>query len=260
MSKKFTLPHRPLDWAATPKDLGGDNNLGLFVSETFQRYVYGTRFISWDGRVFKYAGVTTGGCVSYHGVASTAEAYLSYTANPVATAAGATSITATVASIAEDEVAGGFAVIYNSTIDNTVQRGIVGNDATSGSTTTFHLEGPLADATTTSFAHEIYANPYRLVSEATVTTASWMGVPTVTADSGDNVWIQSWGPCLLTPTNQTLDDAAANERMTFWQPNAGIAEVGDASVTAGENQVAGYILNAGTGGIAGPMIYLMCST
>ncbi len=78
-----------------------------------------------------------------------------------------------------------------------------------------------------------------------------------TAATGFTVWVQTWGPSLVTPVNTSVDDAAANERMLFWAPNAGIAEV--AVITAGQNQVAGYIWNVGTGGIAGPQIYLMCS-
>ena len=59
---------------------------------------------------------------------------------------------------------------------------------------------------------------------------------------------------------ETLDDMAVDERMALWHYNATIVEVDAALATAGKNQVAGYVLNQGTGGIAGPQIYLMCST
>ena len=264
MSTKFTLPNKVIgpeanasvvDWSRT----SSGEELGISVAETTQRFVYGTRYVTWDGRVYKYMGLTTGGCVSYHGVASTAEAALSYTVNPLATSIGGTSITATVDTITEDQFSGGFAYIYKAIGENSIIRQIVGNDATSGTTTKFYLERPLEVATTTSDYHEIYANPYRLVSGSTNSTAAWMGVPTVTAATGYNVWVQTWGPALISPGNTTLDDAAADERTVFWLGNGTLAEVGG-TPTAGENQVAGYILNAGTGDIAGPMIYLMCST
>ncbi len=263
MSEIFQFPFRPLDWVATPKDFAESVPdapfLSVYTSETTQRFVYGTRYITWDGRVFKYMGLTTGGCVSYHGVASTAAAVLSFTTNPVEVPAGSLELTATVASITEDQLAGAFVEIYKSTIDNSEFRAIVGNEATVGSTTRMFLEAPLATISTTSDSHEIFPNPYRLTSETTNQFAAWVGVPGVTASSGENVWCQTWGPALISPVNTSLDDAAANERMTFWAANAGILEV-DAATGAGKNQVAGYILHSGTGGIAGPMIFLMCST
>lgn len=262
MSNIFQFPFRPLDWAATPRDFAESVPdtpfLGVYTSETTQRFVYGTRYITWDGRVFKYMGLTTGGCVSYHGVASTAAAVLSFTTNPVEVPAGSLSVTATVATITEDQLAGAFVEIYKSTIDNSEFRAIVGNDATSGSTTRMFLEAPLATISTTSDSHEIFANPYRLVSEATNQFAAWVGVPGVTASSGSNVWAQTWGPALISPVNATLDDPAGDERTVFWGNNAGIGEEAHTGITTA-NQYAGYILNSGTG-IAGPMIFLMCST
>ncbi|KKL18965.1 hypothetical protein LCGC14_2470230, partial [marine sediment metagenome] len=73
-TNKFKFPFNPINWPALPHDFTGDNNLGIYTSETTQRYVYGTRYITWDGRVYKYMGLTTGGCVSYHGVAGTLSA------------------------------------------------------------------------------------------------------------------------------------------------------------------------------------------
>jgi len=263
MSTKFTLPNKVIgpeanasvvDWSRT----SSGEELSISVAETTQRHVYGTRYLTWDGRVYKYMGTTTGGCQSYHGVSSTAEAALSYTANPAATAIGATSITPTLAGITEDQLSGGFVEIYKATIANSIMRMIIGNEA-SDTTTKMYLDRPLEVATTTSDYHEVYPNPYRLVSQSTNSTAAWMGVPTVTAPTGYNVWVQTWGPALIGAGNTTLDDAAADERTVFWVGNGTLAEAGG-TPTAGENQVAGYLLNAGTDGIAGPMIYLMCST
>ena len=149
--------------------------------------------------------------------------------------------------------------IYKATIDNSITRHIIGNEATVGTTTKLYLEFPLNIAITASDSIELFENPYRQVSEATNSYSAWMGIACVTALTGYNIWSQTWGPALVSPGNTTLDDAAADERMAFWLANAVIAEVGG-TPTAGENQVAGYILNQGTGDIAGPQIYLMCST
>lgn len=257
-TNKFKFPFNPINWPALPHDFTGDNNLGIYTSETTQRYVYGTRYITWDGRVYKYMGLTTGGCVSYHGVAGTLSAQTEFVTAVAGTAGDREYVVTDASAIAEDQLAGGMIELYKATIDNSTSIHIVGNDIANGTNVRLHLEFPLSVDMTTSDNVEVYENQYRLVSETTNTFAPWLGIPTVTAATGFNVWVQTWGPSLVTPVNTTVDDAAANERMLFWAPNAGIAEV--AVVTAGQNQVAGYIWNVGTGGIAGPQIYLMCST
>lgn len=261
MSNYFTKSFNPINWPAVPHDFTGDNNLGIHTSETIQRYVYGTRYITWDGRVYKYMLLTTGGCVSYHGVANTLEAFTSWTTALVGTA-GDREYTITDDGISEDQFAGAMIALYKSTIDNTTQRHIIGNDATAGTTTKLYLEAPLSANMTASDAVEVFENPYRAVSEASNSTAAWVGVPCVTAATTYNIWSQTWGPCLVSPGNTTLDDAAANERLVQWKYNATICEIddGDGYNAAGKGQTAGYILNAGTSDIAGPQIFLMCST
>lgn len=260
MTAHFTKPFNPINWPAVPHDFTGDNVLGIYTSETTQRYVYGTRYITWDGRVYKYMGLTIGGCVSYHGVHGTLEAQTGYTTALVGTAGDREYTVTDASAIAEDQLAGGMIELYKATIDNSTSIHIVGNDLANGTNVRLFLEFPLSADMTISDSVEVFENQYRLVSEASHDTSPWLGVPCVTAATGYNIWVQTWGPALVTPVNATLDDAAAGERMTFWQSNAGIAEVDHAGVTAGKHQVAGYIWNAGTGGIAGPQIYLMCSS
>ena len=260
MSKKFQFNSGPLFGGGEPRDFAlsthefGPNSPG----ETIQRFVYGTRYITWDGRVFKYMGLTTGGCVSYHGVASTLAAVTGFTTS-VAASLGAINMLITDTGIAEDQLAGAFIELYKATIDNSTQRQIIGNDATSGTTTRIYLEFPLSAAMTASDSVEVFENPYRLVSEASIQSAAWMGVPTVTASSGENIWGQTWGPCIVSPGNTSIDDPAANERSVYWWNNGTIAEAASSQATS-ESQHAGYILNEGSSGIAGPIIYLMCST
>ncbi len=260
MSQMFTKSNTPIEWQAAPHDFTGDNNLGIYTKETTQRYTYGTRYITWDGRVYKYMGLTTGGCVSYHGVAGVTEAPHGYTVNAVPKSAGERTISITKTSVAEDLYAGGMIEAYMATIDNSTTHHIIGNDASGSTYTRLYIEFPLPAALTISDYFEVFANQYAAVSESTYQYGPWMGIPTVTAVTGNNVWVQTWGPALVSPGNTTIDDAAADERTAFWMPNAVIGESDGAGIASGNNQVAGYIWNAGTGGIAGPQIYLMCST
>jgi hypothetical protein len=261
MSKEFRYNRGPLDAveASSPRDFAlSTHEFGVFgPAETTQRFVYGTRYITWDGRVYKYMGLTTGGCVSYHGVANTLEAFTGWT-TAVAGAIGDTEYVITDTGITEDQFAGAMIALYKATIDNTTQRHIVGNDATSGTTTRLYLEAGLSAEMTISDAVEVFENPYRLVSEATNEYGAWMGVPTVTAATGYNIWAQTWGPLLVSPGNTSLDDPVGSERTVFWWNNGTIQE--EASDVTTASQYAGYILNSGNSGIAGPQIYLMCST
>lgn len=260
MTAHFTKPFNPINWPAVPHDFTGDNNLGIYTSETTQRYVYGTRYITWDGRVYKYMLLTTGGSVSYHGVAGTLSAQTTYTTALVGTA-GDRSYTVTDATeVAEDSLAGGMIQLYKATIDNSTSIHIVGNDAGNATNIRLYLEFPLSANMTASDSVEVFENQYRAVSEATNSTGPWLGIACVTAATTNNIWSQTWGPALVSPGNTTLDDAAADERQTFWMANAVIGEVDGAGITAAKNQAAGYIWNAGTSDIAGPMIYLLCSS
>jgi len=261
MSKQFSKSFNPINWPAVPHDFTGDNVLGIYAKETTQRYTYGTRYITWDGRVYKYMGITTQGCKSYSGVCGTIEVQTGWV-TAVAASVGERALTVTDAStIAEDQLAGGMIHIYNATIENGVNMFIVGNDASNGTNVKIYLEFPLSAAVTTSDSEEMWENPMRLVeSSASRETHPWLGVPCVTAVSGQNVWVQTWGTTLVGPGNTTLDDAAANDRAVQWYGNGKLGEYNGTNMTAGAQQMAGYLQDAGTGDIAGPRIYLMCST
>ena len=258
MSKRFTKPFRPIGWAGSPHDFTGDNQLGIYTAETTQRYIHGTRYLMWDGRVFKYA-LAHGECESYHGCCATEDAALSYTAAPSAASAGDRMVQITLGSRSEDDLVGGYIMLYDGgDIDTTNVRGIIGNTA-SDTTVDVYMDFPLhLPIVATTDAMEIFENPYGAVTEVTSSYSAWVGVPCVSCVAVYNIWIQTWGPACISPANATLDDPAASERTVFWTDNAALAEEAHSGVTTA-NQYAGYILNQGTG-IAGPIIQLFCST
>jgi hypothetical protein len=215
----------------------------------------------WDGRVFKYA-LAQGELESYHGCRDNNEAALSYTAAPLAAAIGDRMVQITLTGRAEDDLVGGYIGLYDGgDIDTTNQRGIIGNEKSdTNDKVNLYIDFPLHQAIiATTDAMEVFENPYRAVTEVSGGLSAWVGVPCISCAAALKTWIQTWGPCMISPGNGTLDDPAANERMTFWMENAVIGEVDGAGITASKNQPAGHILNGGTG-IAGPIIMLMCST
>jgi len=254
MSKIFTRPNRPLDWAATPHDFSGDNALGYYTAEAVQRYVYGTRWTTWDGRVYKYYNAVSA-CYSYHGAGAAEPACLGYTAAPVAHAAGTRAITATLASRSEDDLAGTAMIIYDASgTDANFNAFIVGNDATSGSTTTCYLEFPLPVAITTSDAYEIFENPYRELQEATNSYLFWHGVPMKNLTAAQKGWIQTWGPSIVS-SGESVGSPGADTRLLRWGSNASIfTESSKANA-----QIAGALLT-GSSTAYGPLIMLQCST
>ena len=262
MSKRFQYNSGPLDAveASSPRDFAlSTHEFGPYQAEATQRYVYGTRFLMWDGRVFKYA-LSQGELESYHGCRDNNEAALSFTAAPTAHAIGDRVVRITLAGRSEDDLVGGYIGLYDGgDIDTTNQRGIIGNTK-SDTTVDVYIDFPLHQPiVATTDAMEVFENPYRAVTEVSGGLSAWVGVPCISCAAALKTWIQTWGPCMISPGNSTLDDPAANERMTFWMENAVIGEVDGAGITASKNQPAGHILNGGTG-IAGPIIMLMCST
>ncbi len=263
MSKDFKFNKGPLFDGGSPRDFAlSTHEFGIYLKETTQRFVYGTRYITWDGRVYKYMGITTEGVQPYSGCANTLPAQTDWVTAVAASLGDRSMVVTDNSTIAEDQLAGGMVQTYNATIANSPQYAIVGNDKSNGTNVRIYVEFPLYQAITANDSIEMFANPYRLVDGQLVSHPynAWVGVACVTAVDGENVWVQSWGPCITSPGNTSLDDAAENVRTAYFKADGSISEVDGAGVTASENQMAGYILNQGTLGIAGPQIYLMCST
>ena len=271
MSTQFQYPHRPLDWGASPHDHTGDNMYGYYTAETTQRYIYGTRGITWDGRVFKYGhslDTLYAGFAAKNGAGADVSTLINSNTT-IAIAAGDIQTTVTVANtegyaaggvVAEDELAGAFMVIGHGGSTTTETRMIVGNDAVAsgGGTTIVTAEWPWALAHAAGFM-ELPLNPYRYLIRDT-TVASVMGVPNIATTTGYNIWIQSWGPCWCVPggADGTPGDSADDRTVVF----VGDGSVNGVTAITLENgyQVAGFIIDAtevGTGCM--PLVMLQIS-
>lgn len=261
MSTIFTYPFRPLDWAASPHDFSGDYQLGIYAVETTQRYIFGTRLMTWDGRVYKYAHAVAV-VYNYWGAHAYEEEAGGWTALPSGTAIGQRQQIVTLGSRTTDDLAGGYLMINdNSATTTDFLFGIVGNNDTT-TTTTIYIDAPLPITTTTSDNCEIFENPYRETKAHAAGVCPVVCIPANSCAATYNYWGQTYGPAYISPTNTTLDDPAAGELQVYFSGSGTTGGLVEGAVGSSENQHAGFILNPDTdsgGGIAGPLIMLQIS-
>lgn len=210
MSTVFKYPFQPLQWDTKPHDFTGDNNLGVYTYETTQRYIYGTRYLTWDGRVFKYS-LSGDTCYAHrlnafwNTISSDANG-IDYSLLTNAQSIGDTEITLTNGStaVAEDYLAGGIAIIVpteGATDRDVMIRMILGNEAAAASAECrmFLDTGLDMAVAATNYAY-VMPSSYRNIrySNAVNGTRSFAGLAAVGIDaSGYNFWLQTYGPCNL---------------------------------------------------------------
>jgi len=241
MSNRFKYPFNPINWPASPIDHAQTVEdvpyMGIYTQEATQRYIPGTRYTTWDGRVFKY-GKCTEDLVSCKFWAYNHSQLVAEVSDPDAeldaTAAGATKLLLTVTAetigsgrngiIAEDELAGGYISIYSSVTGYRPQRLMVGNDAlaVTGTKLIVYIDAPLEVLTTGSANTEICANPYISLIGSTGGYQAAMGAPCILATNGNFFWIQTWGICRITPTSNPNHAYGAGE-FQFYSDNLGVA-------------------------------------
>jgi hypothetical protein len=273
ITDQYQYPFNPIIWPAAPVDLTGDYNLGYYTEETVQRYIYGTRGITWDGKVFKY-GRAIAKLAAGYGAFNLALADVSDIINSVTPAAisigdhkttitiDATEGYASDGVIAQNELAGAQIVVGHGSQYTTEQRTIVGNSAgaSGGSVITVYVDYPFAVAHDAGVACEIPFNPYRYLGAASE-VASVMCVPNrVVTGSGYNFWGQTWGPCWCVPGGgDTTPGDSVNDRTVCFVGDGSVNGVTALTLENGY-QVAGFIIDTtevGTGCM--PLVMLQIS-
>lgn len=229
MSSTFQYPNMPLmNPPASPIDFSGDSAnepyLGIYAKEATQRYMLGTRYLTWDGRVFRYGyageamssahGCTTG---DYQAMAQWAEFGQTHEigSNPI------TCITETTYDgiafdgvFAEDVLAGGFIALWPTGAE-ALNYGIIGNDALAAAgTLTVYLDHPLRyKITADAGSCEAIFSPYRNLQtggEAGTGRHPVMGVPMSDAAIADYFWLQTWGPIHLSTSDSAVGANSVN--------------------------------------------------
>jgi hypothetical protein len=266
------LPFNPIIWPAVPHDFTGVNNLGYYTTETTQRYVWGTRGMTWDGKVFRYGRSKDTLYAGYGAVngASIDVSDLLNTNHTLTIAAGDREVLFTVTSteaydeggITEDELVGAMYVVGHGAAATTECRTVIGNTSIAAATTgtiMIEVDYPFALAHTTGF-NELPLNPYGYLGRGDSPIASVMGVPNITATTGQMLWIQTWGLCWCVPggSDATPGDAALDRTVVFVGDGT-VNGVGAITLEDGY-QVAGFITDStesGTGTM--PMVMLQIS-
>ena len=271
MSSSYRYPHGPIKWIAKPHDFAGDTMLGIYAIETTQRYIYGTRLLTWDGKVYKY-GKAVAALTSGFGVFNNANdtvADMLNTATTIASVIGDKKWTLTVGAaegyagggdLTLDELAGGYMTIGHGA-GTPETHTIVGNEAvTDGGTCIVTNETPFANAYAIGSFQETQLNPYRYQTSTASEVAAVMSVAIVAVASGSNFWGQTWGPCWVTPGGgDATPGDSVNDREVYF---VGDGSVNGATALTIENgyQRAGFIIDTtevGTGTM--PLVMLQIS-
>jgi hypothetical protein len=274
MSDSYKYPNTPITFQGSPQDLTGISMLGYYTVETTQRYVYGTRGLTWDGKVFKYCR-SKGTLYAGYGAANTSNgddntvARLINSVTPAAIAIGDRKITVTIVAtecyagdgdLAEDELAGATMVLGHGTAGGTESRTIVGNTSEDGGgTITVWVEYPFAVTHAAGVACEIPLNPYAYLSKGNLQFNAFMCVPNIAVTTGYNFWGQTWGPCWCVPGGGDAPGDTALERNVVFVGDGSVNGAVTATIEAG-NQLAGYIIEpsvSSTGAM--PMVMLQLS-
>ena len=228
-------------------------------TSTTQMYPLGTRLITADGRVFRYClsaaaiqagrGTKTALTMASDGIAASSNG---------TQAVGDTHIDFASQTFAEDELKGGYLVIYSAG-STYQQRYITGNTAASASTVRVYFDAPLTTATSSTYC-EALGNPYRYMSSASTGYGSCLGVShVVIAAAGTYFWIQTWGPLWCNPGPYGMG-GDAQERHVIFNPDGSLRPRNEHAGDGVDYQLAGFILEVtGVGADGCPFIMLQIS-
>lgn len=249
----------------SPILIGGAEQL-LYESDLTQNYDLGAKEELPDGRVFRYAKSTGAGVLlPKRGCHFTDVGYIAYTSFVVSAAQGATEITIPADSshgtLLEDQLRGGYVIIFDGSAVNDVTHEIVGNDAAnSGALFKVRLATPLSVTITASDACEVYSNPWGALASAGGVTLPFVGAPMYSVTAAANYfWVQTKGIKFVDPQSGVGGENGG--LVAYWRHDGSVqkAETSLSGVTvpaADTIQPAGTVV-AGSMAGNGPLINLL---
>lgn len=249
--------------------LGGTTGQRIWEVNVVAQYSVGTRLITEDGRVFRYAKASNVISRTDFGLKFWRQIGDGIAANAGGSSAiGDTTVVLT-GTATKDEYKGGYLVIHSSPIQN---RAILSNTVTSGTTFVVTLAEPLIAAVTSGSTYcEAMQSPYsdvRLTAgpsggDAGADHNSVAGIPfVVTTVANTYLWIQTWGPLFINPHGDAGTGVAGGERKLVFDCEGSVCVAdesghGGCTSTDGDEQVAGFIIDRG--GSGPPFVMLQIS-
>jgi hypothetical protein len=220
----------------------------LYTSSSTKQATIGEKFVSPDGRVFRYT--KNGGTAMVRGKLYQSPAEDATNMEDLtctATSANATSITTTsTVTLTANQCAGGYLVVVSASAGAGQISRISSHAAASGAVVTFNLEDPLVAATTGTVKIDVIPNPYDgVVVAPTTATGMPVGVAIHAVAANEYGWIQTHGiaPCLaqgtvtvgdvVIPANTTTTGTVVAEGANTIDAEVGIAPAGIASTDVG---------------------------
>jgi len=256
--------------------LEGKSEQDIHKASATQNYVVGTRRVTPEGRVYKYGKATAeighmGSGLKFWSLLSDGIGWQS----PKKTQ---TTLESTIwldsgkasAGVAKDELVGGYIIIHTGTVSNDMVRRIIANTlADEDGYVTITVDRPWDYAIATEFGTETYPNPYmnlrqRIAAGSYPTggdrLSSVAGMPTVRTVVADMfLWIQTWGPCWVTPEGDVGASVADDRRGCFFDYEGKIIQKSADVLTADIQQYAGFIINREDTSTGPPLFMLQIS-
>ncbi|HUS72193.1 MAG TPA: hypothetical protein VMY06_03930 [Sedimentisphaerales bacterium] len=251
MSVVQHYPSNPIDWPGSPHDYSGDNLLKHAAQETTQRYIPGTRYTTWDGRVYKYSYAIAailggrGGQNASNVINISEEGTVAHVVGDQFSSItlGASDGYAVNGEVAENELIGGFFLCHNPSVQ---VRGIISNTGGDAVAIKVYLDAPITSADATPFC-EVLLNPYKYLTSNLNPGREYqstMCVANNNVTASNYFWGQTWGPCFCNPGGDSgsLGDSV-NERSVYFVAdgsiNGAVAITGDST----GHQHAGFIID-----------------
>uniref|UniRef100_A0A6M3LMU0 Tail protein n=1 Tax=viral metagenome TaxID=1070528 RepID=A0A6M3LMU0_9ZZZZ len=235
----------------------GGERVEIYNADSTQLYPLGTR-LQVDDRVFRYALAGTNGVNAGFGAFYKCALAVSYEAAGAASVAGDTTMTITESSITANEWKGGYVVMGHGSSATTQNRRIISNTASSGTTCTITLDGPIHVAGTHSV--EIIPSIYKNLQTVSTEFDGCAGVPAITTTTGKYFWVQTWGPCWIVPGGAGTPGSTSKERAVYFvgdgSINGAVGLVSEAT-EAHYRQYAGYIIQTDSAGSGGPPFIML---
>lgn len=248
--------------------LGGTTGQRIWEVNTVAQYSVGTRLVTEDGRVFRYAKASNIVSVRHFGLKFWRQIGDGIAANAGGTSAvGDYTVTLT-GTATKNEYTGGYLIMHSTPNQF---RAILSNTVTSGTTFVVTLAEPLTAVVTSGSTYcEAMQSPY---SDVRLTAgpsggdsgndySSVAGIPyMITTVANTYLWIQTWGPIWINPHGDAATGVAGGERKLVFDVEGSVTVEDEVAHGPGadsdEHQIAGFIMDRTTGGP--PLVMLTIS-